>query len=129
MSDAIRTRPFALVIEDEPPLRELISVTLGTTFECGEAVDAESALAILRERVPDLVLVDVMLPGKSGLDVLVEMREDPALRAVPVIVLSAWQAPEDIERAIAAGADRFLAKPFRVDELAATAQELVNRAA
>ena len=129
MNDTIPNRPFALVVEDEPPLRELISVTLGTTFECREAVDAESALAILRERVPDLVLVDVMLPGKSGLDVLAEMREDPALREVPVIVLSAWQAPEDVERAIAAGADRFLAKPFRVDELAATAQELVNRAA
>ena len=129
MNDTIPNRPFALVVEDEPPLRELISVTLGTTFECREAVDAESALAILRERVPDLVLVDVMLPGKSGLDVLAEMREDPALREVPVIVLSAWQAPEDVERAIAAGADRFLAKPFRVDELAATAQEVVNRAA
>ena len=129
MSEANRTRPFALVVEDEPPLRELISVTLGTTFDCREAVDAESALAILREIVPDLVLVDVMLPGRSGLDVLAEMRGDPALRGVPVIVLSAWQAPEDVERAIAAGADRFLAKPFRVDELAATAQELVNRAA
>ena len=129
MSDTNRTRPFALVVEDEPPLRELITVTLGTTFDCHEAVDAESALVMLRETVPDLVLVDVMLPGKSGLDVLAEMREDPVLKNVPVIVLSAWQAPEDIERAIAAGADRFLAKPFRVDELAATAQELVNRAA
>jgi len=129
VSESNRTRPFALVVEDEPPLRELISVTLGAMFDCREAVDAESALAILRETVPDLVLVDVMLPGRSGLDVLAEMREDPALRGVPVIVLSAWQAPEDVERAIAAGADRFLAKPFRVDELAATAQELVNRAA
>ena len=129
MSDTNRTRPYVLVIEDEPPLRELILVTLGTTFDCREAVDAESALAMLHETVPDLVLVDVMLPGKSGLDVLAEMREDPELRAVPVIVLSAWQAPEDVERAIAAGADRFLAKPFRVDELAATAQELVNHAA
>lgn len=129
MSDANRTRPFVLVVEDEPPLRELILVTLGSMFDCREAVDAESALAILRETVPDLVLVDVMLPGKSGLDMLAEMREDPKLRAVPVIVLSAWQAPEDVEKAIAAGADRFLPKPFRVDELAATAEELVNRAA
>lgn len=129
MSDANRHRPFVLVVEDEPPLRELILVTLGSMFDCREAVDAESALAILRETVPDLVLVDVMLPGKSGLDMLAEMREDPKLRAVPVIVLSAWQAPEDVEKAIAAGADRFLPKPFRVDELAATAEELVNRAA
>lgn len=129
MSDTPRTRPSVLVVEDEAPLRELIAVTLGASFDCHEAVDAESALAMLHETVPDLVLVDVMLPGKSGLDVLAEMRDDPALRSVPVIVLSAWQAPEDVERAIAAGADRFLAKPFRVDELAATAQELVDRAA
>lgn len=129
MSGLSGHRPRVLVVEDEPPLRELITVTLGAQFECDEAVDGESALEMLKGDVPDLVLVDVMLPGKSGLDVLAEMREDPRLKSVPVIVLSAWQAPQDVERAIAAGADRFLPKPFRVDELAATAQELVDHAA
>ena len=122
-------RPSVLVVEDEPPLRELITVTLGVTFDCREAASGERALEMLREDVPDLVLVDVMLPGKSGIDVVTEMRGDPALRDVPVIVLSAWQAPGDIERALQAGADRFLSKPFQVEELASTAEELVGRAA
>jgi DNA-binding response OmpR family regulator len=118
-----------LVVEDEPPLRELITVTLAGTFDCREAASGERALEMLHADVPDLVLVDVMLPGKSGLDVVTEMRDDPQLRDVPVIVLSAWQAPHDVERALAAGADRFLSKPFQVEELAATAEELVRRVA
>ena len=122
-------RPSVLVVEDESPLRELITVTLGVAFDCREASTGESALEMLRESVPDLVLVDVMLPGKSGIDVVTEMRGDPVLREVPVIVLSAWQAPDDVERALQAGADRFLSKPFQVEELAATAEELVGRAA
>lgn len=118
-----------LVVEDEPPLRELITVTLGASFECREAGSGERALEMLREQVPDLVVVDVMLPGKDGIEVVTEMRDDDALRDVPVIVLSAWQAPADVERALGAGADRFLSKPFHVEELAAAAEELVRPAA
>ena len=121
-------RPSALVVEDEPPLRELIVVTLGSAFDCREAATGEEALELLRESVPDLVLVDVMLPGKSGIELLTEMRGDPALRHVPVIVLSAWQAPDVIERALHAGANRFVSKPFQVEELASVAEELVRGA-
>ena len=118
-----------LVVEDEPPLRELIVVTLGSAFECSEAGTSEEALDMLHDSVPDLVLVDVMLPGKSGIDLVTEMRDDPALRHVPVIVLSAWQSPDDIERALDAGANRFVSKPFQVEELASVAEELVRGAA
>ena len=122
-------RPSVLVVEDEPPLRELIKVTLGDAFHCREAESGERALEMLLEDVPDLVLVDVMLPGKSGIELVAEMRGDPRLREVPVIVLSAWQAPDVVERALRAGADRFLSKPFQVEELASAAEELVGRVA
>jgi DNA-binding response OmpR family regulator len=120
-------RPRVLVVDDEAPLRELIIVALGDTFRCEEAADGETALAQLREAPPDLVFLDLMLPDCSGIDVLREMRADPILRNVAVVVVSAWQRPEDVTLALENGADRFLAKPFLVDELASVAQGLVER--
>ena len=125
--DALESRPRVLVVDDEAPLRELIVVTLGDSFECEEAADGETALAAIRERPPDLVLLDVMLPGLSGIDVLRELRADPALGDVRVVVVSAWQGPEDIAAALESGADGFLEKPFRVDDLASVAHGLVGR--
>jgi DNA-binding response OmpR family regulator len=81
----------------------------------------------LRASPPDLMLLDVAMPGLSGIDVLREMRADPVLQKVPVCVVSAWQSPGDVAKALEAGADRFLAKPFRVDELASIARSLVER--
>ena len=120
-------RPRVLVVEDEAPLRELVVVTLGDAFACEEADDGEAALAAMRVAPPELVILDVMLPGRSGLEVLQEMRAERALKKVPVVVVSAWQAPKDVARALAAGADRFLGKPFRVEELASMARALVGR--
>jgi DNA-binding response OmpR family regulator len=125
--DSLDGRPRALIVEDEDTLRELIIVTLGEAFACEEAIDAESALARLRAAPPDLMLLDIAMPGRSGIDVLREMRADPDLQRVPVCVVSAWQSPRDVAAALEAGADRFLAKPFRVDELASVARSLVER--
>lgn len=119
-------RPRVLVVDDEAPLRELIVVTLGDGFRCEEVSDGETALTRLRESPPDLVVLDVMLPGVGGIDVLRELRADPALRDVRVVVVSAWQAQEDVAVALEAGADSFLPKPFRVEDLLSTAEELVG---
>jgi two-component system phosphate regulon response regulator PhoB len=127
MTEAKQSRPRALVVDDEEPLRELIVVTLGDAFACEEAADGEEALARMREAPPDLVMLDVMMPGRNGIDILREMRADPALKSVPVCVVSAWQSAKDVAAALEAGADRFLAKPFRVDELASIARALVER--
>jgi DNA-binding response OmpR family regulator len=119
-------RPRVLVVEDEQPLRELVVVTLGDAYECEEVADGDTALERLHAETPDLVLLDAMIPGRSGLDVLREMREDPKLKKVPVVVLSAWQQPQDVDAALEAGADRFLGKPFRVEELSDLAESLVG---
>ena len=83
--------PRILVVDDEPPLRELVVVTLGDGYQCDEAGDGEEALERLHGGEYDLVLLDVMMPGRSGLDVLREMRGDARLRDFPGVVLSAWQ--------------------------------------
>ena len=119
--------PRVLVVEDEAPLRELVVVTLGQAFSCVEAASGEEALAALAEEPADLVFLDVMLPGMSGLDVLERMRAQDALSQVPVVVLSAWQSQSDVTRALELGADRFLPKPFRPEELASMARSLVER--
>ncbi len=126
-AEAPVSRPRVLVVDDEAPLRELITVTLGEAFECDEAADGETALGLITRDPPDLVFLDVMLPGLSGIDVLRKLRADPALHDVAVVVVSAWQGPEDIAVALESGADGFLEKPFRVDELASVARGLVGR--
>ena len=120
-------RPRVLVVEDEQPLRELIVVTLSEEFDCDEAADGEAALERLRAARPELVVLDSMLPGRSGIDVLREMRADPTLCDVPVLMLSAWQSSEDVDGAMDAGANSFLGKPFRVEELVGVAHELAER--
>lgn len=118
--------PKILVVDDEPPLRELVIVTLGDSYSCDEAADGDTALAQLRKQRYDLVMLDVMMPGRSGIDVLREMRSDGALKAVPVVVMSAWQSSEDIDAALAAGANGFLPKPFRVEELGLTVSTVIG---
>ena len=120
-------RPKILVVDDEPPLRELVVVTLGDAFVCDEVDNGDEALARLSGDHYDLVMLDVMMPGTSGTDVLRKMRDDEKLRDVPVIVMSAWQSPQDVASALEAGADRFLAKPFRIDELGSMVRGLVSR--
>jgi DNA-binding response OmpR family regulator len=115
-----------LVVDDEPALRALVVVTLGPDYECDEADSGDAALTRLREANYDVVVLDLMMPGRSGFDVLQEMRSDERLRQVPVVVMSAWQSAEDTEGALDAGADSFVSKPFQPEELLATVRDLVE---
>jgi DNA-binding response OmpR family regulator len=126
MSD---TAPKILVVDDEPPLRELVIVTLGDAYVCDEVADGDAALEQLRAQQYDAVLLDVMMPGRSGIDVLREMRSDDALREIPVVVMSAWQSTQDIDAALAAGADGFLPKPFLLEELDLAVRTAMGRPA
>ena len=116
-----------LVCDDDEGLRELMKVTLGERYGYVEAAEGEEALAALATERVDLVLLDVMLPGYSGLQVLEAMRDDEELREVPVIVVSAWQTPADRDAASEAGADDFLPKPFELEELTDAVSRLLER--
>jgi CheY-like chemotaxis protein len=113
-----------LVCEDENDLRELILVSLGPGYRFVEARDYEEALALVRANRPDLVVLDLMLSGRSGFDLLEALREDQSTATTPVLVLSALSHVG--EEALAAGADRFLAKPFEPDRLRVLAAELLK---
>lgn len=117
-----------LVCDDEPALRELMRAAIGGAYRFVEAADAPTAIEEVRRVRPDLVLLDVMLPGGSGLDVLREIRGDPALDTVRVAVISAWDAASDREAAAAAGADAFVSKPFLPEELETLVAELLAEA-
>jgi two-component system OmpR family response regulator len=126
-SEADDGRGTILICEDEPELRELIRVVLNGGYAFVEAADGVESLELARGLRPDLVLLDLMMPGQSGVEVLRELRSDPALEQTPVIVVSAFSTDADKASAFAAGADRFLEKPFEPDELAAMVEELLGR--
>jgi CheY-like chemotaxis protein len=115
-----------LICDDEPSVRELLRIVLGADYEIDEASDGAEALELMRDVEPDLVILDVMMPGRSGLDVLAEIREDPVVGSTPVVVVTAWDHME--ADAVAAGADRFFLKPFEADELKAAVAELLEAA-
>lgn len=123
MTAAKPLRPLILICDDEPPLRELIKAALGSGYRYVEAADALEAEAQLAVEPPALIVLDVMLPGKSGLEFLRELRERRS-RTIPVVLVSAWQSETDQQAATEAGADAFLGKPFDPDALARAVSDL-----
>ena len=104
-----------LICEDDTNLRTLVRLALGDAYRYYEAPDGPSGLELARRIHPDVIVLDLMLPGQSGLDVLAELRADHELAKTPVIVMSAWSHSD--AAAVQAGADRFVPKPFDPDEL------------
>jgi DNA-binding response OmpR family regulator len=125
----VNGRPTILVCDDEEWLRELMKVALGDEYDYAEAADAAEALQALRTVQPALVLLDVMLPGRSGIELLRDIRSDPVLESLPVVVVSAWRSPQDTSTALEAGADGFLGKPFKVEELVELVSALLTERA
>lgn len=115
-----------LICEDEPTLRELIRASLDSGYRFAEASDGFVALQLAQELAPDAVILDLMLPGLSGLEVLAGLRADDRLRKTRVLVITAWS--ERREDLIAAGADDFLPKPFDPDELKRKLEKLLGGA-
>jgi two-component system, OmpR family, alkaline phosphatase synthesis response regulator PhoP len=113
-----------LICEDEPALRELIRVSLEGPYEFAEADDGEESLAIARRVKPDLVILDVMMPRLSGIEVLTEIRRDEALASTPVIVLTAQ--PETRAEALEKGADRVIDKPFVPEDISSAVEEVLS---
>jgi CheY-like chemotaxis protein len=92
------------------------------------AIDGRTGLEAAAERAPDLILLDLHLPDMEGIDVLRRLDREPAGRRIPVVVVSADATPSQIERLQAAGADGYLTKPFRVDELLGVVDRWVMQA-
>lgn len=115
-----------LLIEDEPHIAEAIRFLLTRDgLRVSHAAEGAAALVLLRQDPPDMVILDHMLPGMSGLEVLTALRADPQNRALPVMMLTA--RGRDREMAEQAGADRFMTKPFSNAEILAEVRAMLVR--
>jgi two-component system, OmpR family, phosphate regulon response regulator PhoB len=117
-----------LIVEDEPAIAELVAINLRHAgFEVTIAGDAEQAQAALDQMLPHLVIVDWMLPGKSGQALIRQWRVAPRTRDLPIIMLTARVEEADKVSGLDAGADDYLTKPFSINELLARIRALLRR--
>jgi two-component system phosphate regulon response regulator PhoB len=119
-----------LVVEDEPAIQELIAVNLEHAgHHVIRSKDAEAALGIVKDALPDLMLIDWMLPGMSGVALARQMRQDERTKEVPIILLTARGAESDKVAGLEAGADDYVTKPFSPRELLARIKAVLRRRA
>jgi two-component system phosphate regulon response regulator PhoB len=124
----MRSLPRILIVEDEPPIAELISVNLRHNgFQPVWAMDAESAQRELDEILPDVILLDWMLPGESGLALARRWRAAARTKAVPILMLTARGDEADRVAGLDAGADDYIVKPFSPRELLARIRAVLRR--
>ncbi len=118
-----------LIVEDHPTMREAMKLILEHEgFEIREAPDGPAALAMVREQAPDLVFLDLNIPGASGADVLSELKNDPATRDVRVIIVTAT-GEEGREFVLSLGADEYFTKPFSPTALLRTVERVLEGSA
>lgn len=118
-----------LVVEDDPALARLVCYNLEKQgYMVRHAADGEAALEYVRQRRPDLILLDWMLPGISGLEVCRRLREQARTAALPIIMFSARGEEADTIRGLDTGADDYLVKPFSMDALFARVKAILRRA-
>jgi len=117
----VRDPPLILVVDDNADNRDIVEASLGSRgYATATAADGEAALAVARERLPDLVLLDVMMPKLDGFEVCRRLKGDAALPFLPVVLLTARTGLEDVVEGLEAGADEYLTKP--VDHAALVAR-------
>ena len=121
-------KPLILIVEDETPLVTMLRYNLEKEgFRVAAAADGQEALLLLAEERPDLVLLDWMLPGVSGLELCRRIRRRAEWRDLPVVMLTARAEEADRVRGLETGADDYLAKPFSLDELNARIRAVLRR--
>ncbi|MBK7954221.1 MAG: phosphate regulon transcriptional regulator PhoB [Candidatus Accumulibacter sp.] len=130
MTRAVSTLPLVLVVEDDRGIQELLRFTLvcgGYQPVCADT--AEQAEALLDETLPDIALIDWMLPGKSGLALIGKLRKERRTRSLPIILLTARGEEADRVAGLDGGADDYIVKPFSPKELLARVQAVLRRCA
>ena len=119
--------PLVLCADDDEDILSLVSLRLQRAgFQVATAADGEEAMQVARDRRPALAVLDVMMPKRTGYEVLAELRRDEALRGMKVILLSARVQEGDVARGMDAGADAYLVKPFRAQDLVSKVEELLG---
>ena len=119
-----------LVVDDEPAIREMILVALEMAdYDCMEAADAREAHALIIDKQPDIILLDWMLPGGNGLELIRRLKREANTQFIPVIMLTARTDEDHKIRGLETGADDYVTKPFSPRELIARINALLRRSA
>jgi two-component system cell cycle response regulator DivK len=115
-----------LYIEDNAYNRKIVRQLLArTSYRLLEALDGETGVVMAQQQLPQLILMDVQLPGMSGLDATRSLKADPRTSRIPIIVITSFALSGDREKAAAAGADSYLAKPYSPRELLALVRQFL----
>lgn len=118
-----------LVVDDEPAIRDMISTALDVAgYECLQAENAQQAHGMIIDEQPDLVLLDWMMPGTSGIELIRRLQRDDLTKNVPVIMLTAKTAEDNMVQGLESGADDFITKPFSPRALIARINAVLRRA-
>ena len=121
-------KPKIVVIEDEVDILEVINYNLSKEgFDVCSALDGEEGLALIKKEVPDLVLLDLMLPGLDGIEICRTLKADYSTRSIPIIMVTAKGEESDIVLGLGMGADDYVVKPFRPRELMARIRSVLRR--
>jgi len=116
-----------LICDDDPNIRNIVDFGLAAEgFQVRVAADGDEALELVRREPPDLVILDVMMPGSDGIEVCRALKEDPRTRQVPVLLLTACAGKADRDRGLAAGADDYITKPFSPQRLVEKVQSVLG---
>lgn len=121
--------PRILVVDDDPEVAKSIEATLRKTYKVFVVHSGIEAIKEARRHPPDLIVLDVVMPGLDGLETCQELRIDPALATVPILFLTALGRPEDRVAGLRAGADDYLTKPFNLEELQLRIKAILRRVA
>jgi two-component system, OmpR family, phosphate regulon response regulator PhoB len=122
------TAKTVLIVDDEAPIREMIAVALEMAdYQCLEAADAQQGHALVVDRHPDLILLDWMMPGTSGIEFARRLKRDPLTAEIPIIMLTARSEEDNKILGLEAGADDYITKPFSPRELVARLKAVLRR--
>lgn len=110
-------KPKLLVVDDEPQIRDLIGELLSEHFEPTFAANGLEAVQIAKKNLPDMILLDIMMPGMDGMSACRALREEPLTRHIPVMMLTAADSTDNRIQSFDLGADDFISKPFNMHEL------------
>ncbi|MEZ5934490.1 MAG: phosphate regulon transcriptional regulator PhoB [Alphaproteobacteria bacterium] len=128
LNDRPSMQPLVLLVEDEVPLQELLAYNFQrANFDVEQAFDGDQALDLVAERVPDLILLDWMLPRISGIELCRQFRRKPETANTPIIMITARTEESDSLRGLNTGADDYVTKPFSIEELIARMRAVLRR--
>jgi len=124
------TEKTVLIVDDEAAIREMLSVALQMAgYQCLEAQDAQTAHALIVDHQPDIILLDWMMPGVSGIELARRLKREPASADIPIIMLTARSEEDNKIQGLEAGADDYITKPFSPRELVARLKAVLRRTA